>query len=247
MKVKLRKLKAQRSYTFKCSLDPLEIPPISAKWDNSETLYPMVNEATFKAYCSFKHQGSKGQQEKAFRMIQSRKIVSIKTITEHNISYVKAMIKKSYGTQIRPAVILFQDSMLQKAHCSCPVGLSGLCCHVLALLLFLKHYYDTKEKLLGLTCTEQLQKWHRRSKKGSIPMVPLNEIKPKSASMKMKDDKFSITAVDPEYSYFKRNVPSIISNLKKQLKQEIPVEKHVQKVLMNSKVGKVSSVGLLLS
>ena len=101
----------------------------------------------------------------AFRMLQSRKIVSIKTITEHNISYVKAMIKKSYGTQIRPAVILFQDSMPQKAHCSCPVGLSGLCCHVLALLLFLKHYYDTKEKLLGLTCTEQLQKWHRRSKK----------------------------------------------------------------------------------
>ena len=234
MKVKLRKfclypklyerlkLKAQRSYTFKCSFDPLEIPPITAKCDNSETLYPMVNEATFKAYCSFKHQGLPlGQQEKAFRMLQSRKIVSIKTITEHNISYVKAMIKKSYGTQIRPAVILFQDSMPQKAHCSCPVGLSGLCCHVLALLLFLKHYYDrdTKEKLLGLTCTEQLQKWHRRSKKGSIPMVPLNEIKPKSASMKMKDDKFSITAADPGYSYFKRNVPSIISNLKKQLKQ----------------------------
>ena len=42
-------------------------------------------------------------------------------------------------------------------------------------------------------------------------------------------------------------IPSIISNLKKKLKQETPVEKHVQKVLMNSKVGKISSVGLLLS
>ena len=77
------------------------------------------------------------------------------------------MIKKSYGTQIRPAVVLFPDSIPQTVHCSCPVGLSGLCCHVLAVLLYLKHYSDTKEKLLELTCTHQLQKWHR-----SIPMVP---------------------------------------------------------------------------
>ena len=134
------------------------------------------------------------------------------------------MIKKSYGTQIRPAVVLFHDSIPQTAHCSCPVGLSGLCCHILAVLLYLKHYSDTKEKLLELTCTQQLQKWHCRSKKGSIPMVPLNEIKPKSASLKMKDSKFSISSADPGDSYFKRNVLSIISNLKKQLQQEKPVE-----------------------
>ena len=75
--------------------------------------------------------------------------------------------------------------MPHKATCSRPVGLSTAC-HILALLLYLKHYYDTKEKILELTCTQQLRKWHHRSKKGSIPMVSLNEIKPKSASMRKK-------------------------------------------------------------
>ena len=43
-------------------------------------------------------------------------------------------------------------------------------------------------------------------------MVPLKEIKPKSATMKTKSNKFNISAVDPGDSYFKRNVPLIIEN-----------------------------------
>ena len=82
------------------------------------------------------------------------------------------MIKKSYGHVSRPAAILFHGHQPKFANCLCPVGTSGLCCHVLALLLFLKHYTETKEKILELTSTEQLQKWHRRIKKGSIPMIP---------------------------------------------------------------------------
>ena len=171
MKMKIRKFclypklyhrlkrKAQRSYQFECSLDPLEVPDITAKWSIDESFYPYVNEKIFTKYCSMKHQGNQGQQEKAFRMLHSRKIVSVKTLDlDEKMKYVKAMIKKSYGTEIRPAVILFKESMPYKAHCSCPVGLSGLCCHVLSLLLFLKHYKENKEKLLQLTCTEQLQK-----------------------------------------------------------------------------------------
>ena len=37
---------------------------------------------------------------------------------------------------------------------SCPVGLSGLCCHILGLLLCLKDYTNISEKILELTCTE---------------------------------------------------------------------------------------------
>jgi len=77
--------------------------------------------------------------------------------------------------------VMFENVILTKAHCSCPVGLSGICYHVLALLLFLKHYHETGEKIQALTCTEQLQKWHRSSHKSSIPMVPLRELKVKSA------------------------------------------------------------------
>ena len=69
------------------------VPQISVKWNSSESLYPMVNEAIFKTYCSFKHQGNHGQQEKAFRMLQSRKIVSVKSLQENNELFVKAMIK----------------------------------------------------------------------------------------------------------------------------------------------------------
>ena len=125
-------------------------------------------------------------------------------------------------------VILFEESLPLKAHRRCRVGLSGLCCHVLALLLFLKHFHDTAEQLLELTCTRQLQRWHRRSKKCSIPMVPLKEIKPKSATMKTKSNTFNISAADPGDSYFKRNVPLIIDNLKKKLKQEKSIKQHIQ-------------------
>ena len=91
-------------------------------------------------------------------MFTSRKIVNVKTLVSEQAVYVKAMIKKSCGSLQRPTVIMFQNGIATKAHCSCPVGLSGICCHVLALLLFLKHYHETGEKIQALTCTEQLQK-----------------------------------------------------------------------------------------
>ena len=124
-----------------------------------------------------------------------------------------------------------------KATYSCPAGLSGVCCHILALLLYLKHYTDTKEKILELTCTQHLQKWHRRSKKGTIPVVSLKEIKPKSASMRKKRNKIKISPADPNSSsFFKRHVPNIIASLKEKLKQEKSVEVYVHSVLINSTV-----------
>ena len=102
---------------------------------------------------------------------------------------------------------------------SCSVGLAGLCCHILALSLFLNHYTDTNEKILELTCTEQLQKWRRRSEKGYIPMVPLKQLKPKSAGMKIKQNKVDNSPADPQNLYFKRDVLNIILNLKEKLKK----------------------------
>ena len=131
------KLKAQREYKFECSLDPNEVPSISAKWCLDEKFYPAVNEDIL-TYCSFKHPRNKGQQEKALRMLQSRKIVSVKTLRDNSGIYIRGMIKK----------ILWYNSQTSccKATCRCPVGLSEVCCHILALLLFLKQYTDTKEK-----------------------------------------------------------------------------------------------------
>ena len=111
-----------------------------------EIFYPYVDKIFHKC-CSFKHQGNEEQQEKGIRMLQSRKIVTAETIHEQSGIYDRAMIKKSYGTTIRSAVVLFQNSLPQKATYSCPVGLSGLYCHILALLLFLKNSYrnDTED------------------------------------------------------------------------------------------------------
>ena len=63
------------------------------------------------------------------------------------------MIKKSYGRQARPVVIVLTGFIPQKGHCDCPVGSSGLCCHILALPLFLKYFSENNEKILELTVT----------------------------------------------------------------------------------------------
>ena len=59
-------------------------------------------------------------------------------------------------------------------------------------------------------------------------MVLLNEIKPKSASMRKKENKIKISPANPNSSsFFKRNVPSIIANLKEKFKQEKPIKSHI--------------------
>ena len=45
-------------------------------------------------------------------------------------------------------------------------------------------------------------------------------------------------------SFFKKNVPSVIVNLKEKLKQKKLIEAHTHYVLMNSSVGRSSFVGL---
>ena len=46
------------------------------------------------------------------------------------------MLKKYYGTTVRPAVIYFPGNVPYKATCRCPVGLSVMCYHIVALLLY---------------------------------------------------------------------------------------------------------------
>ena len=196
----------------------------------------------------YKREGNKGQLEKAYQMLQSRKISTIKTLLDEESGdfFVKAMVRKSYGHMARPAVILFRKGFPIKAHCNCPVGPSGICCHVLAVLLFLKHFHETGEKLVQLTCTQQLQKWHRRTNRGSIPMGPLKDIHVKSAKRRSKDS-LKVTAADPEKSKSKRDVSSIIANLNRKLDLLPPVTEHVYTVLSKSQVGQKSSVGQHLS
>ena len=71
---------------------------------------------------------------------------------------LKVQIKKLFGDQIRPATIFFQDSTTSK-HAVSPQFFSvGYVAMPLPYFFFLKHYVETKEKKLALSCTGQLQK-----------------------------------------------------------------------------------------
>ena len=173
--VHILKAMSEKAYVFPCSLDSAVIPPATAKWRATKDDLPKIDNKMFTQYVSMKREGSAGQQKALIQMFTSRKIVNVKTLVDEQVVYAKAMIKTSFGSMQRPTVIMFENGIPTKAHCSCPVGLSGICCHVLALLLLLNLYQETGEKIQALTCTEQLQKWYRSSHKSSIPMIPLRE------------------------------------------------------------------------
>ena len=79
------------------------------------------------------------------------------------------------------------------------------------------------------------------------PNSVIKRIKPKSASMRKKENKIKTSLADPNSnSFFKRNLPNIIANLKEKFKQKNSVEAHVHSVLVNSTVGRLLSVGLHL-
>ena len=73
---KLRK-KREKNFSFVTSLNPTEIPPITATWNTHENMYPAVNVSIFKEYATKKGKG--GEQQKAYFMLASRNIVSVKT------------------------------------------------------------------------------------------------------------------------------------------------------------------------
>ena len=232
-KLKRRK---NRSFEFDTSLKSHEIPSIKAAWTHEETLYPKVTKCIFQQYASKKTESSMGQQLKAYKMLSSRKIVSVKTCqTGNDESFVKAMIRESYGQHPRPAVIKFMNDVPLKDNCLCAIGVSGLCCHVLAILLYLKHHYITKEKILELSCTEQLQIWHRRAKKGSLPMLPLNQLKAKSAKPKKNVIDSDVIPADPIASTG-RSVLAMKDRVRQKIRLRKPFEQHCYEQLMASKI-----------
>ena len=76
-------------------------------------------------------------------------------------------------------------------------------------------------------------------------MMPLADIKATSANVhRTKNNEIKIRPADPQTtSFFKRDVSKIIGTLNEQLKKEKPIENHVFKVLMDSNIGQLSSVG----
>jgi len=53
---------------------------------------------------------------------------------------ILALYKPYTGSISRPATILFTNNTPVKVYCGYAVGKSGLCCHVIALLIELNYY-----------------------------------------------------------------------------------------------------------
>ena len=87
-------------------------------------------------------EGSAGQQKKALQMFTSRKIVTVKTLVNEQVVLREGYDKKVLRVHANVPQLLC-SKIPTEAHCSFPLGLSGICCYVLALLHFLKHYHET--------------------------------------------------------------------------------------------------------
>ena len=147
-----------------------------------------------KKYQALKRQRSLGQYQKAVRKLNSRKVKTVKVIKEGEHVFVIRHILKSF-TPItnngitRPAVFLFQNGAPMKGHYQCSVGLSGLCCHVICLLIFLEYYTSHGVKFNALTCTQKIQKWYRKgvTKQTELCHVPLSSFRNVWSSRKTLD------------------------------------------------------------
>ena len=222
-------------YSFKTSLNPLEIPAPSAKWKvlgrDQHINIPKVDDNTIREYKKNKYAGMKGQYRKAYRMFSSRRIVSVKVLGEESSSslYIKANILKSFtGSQSRPVTMLFSDSTPLKAYCICAVGKCGVCCHALALLLQLKYFTEHKKLHLHMTCTEKLQVWHRKrattGAKGAATQIKLKylrNLRGARADMKKvrKKRKVNTPNEGSDYSdWYRREVFDMEAKVKAKLK-----------------------------
>lgn len=199
-----------------------------------------------KNYQALKRQGSLGQYRKALRMFNSRKVKTVKVCKEGSSIFVKAHIFKSFTPTnngvTRPAVVLFQDGTPIKGHCECAVGLSGLCCHVVCLLIYLQHYTSHGVKFLALTCTQKIQKWHRKgvTKQTELCHVPLSQLRNVRSSRKTLDSsrpkrKLNVSnaqALSDESleknDWSKRDIDGMVSRIRNGIQEtKVNIESHI--------------------
>ena len=117
-------------------------------------------------------------------------MVTMRVLVTQNCTWVRAWIKQSYGSQQRPAYVKFNKSGVAVGGiCSCTVGRSGLCSHVICILYQLIHVAQTGHLKLEIQCTSQPLQWHRRGKKSNHKQyVPVHKIQIKSAKTSIKKD-----------------------------------------------------------
>ena len=105
--------------------------------------------------------------------------------------------------------------------CTCAVGRSGLCAHVICILYQLILYTKTGNLKLEIACTTQPQQWHKKGKGNVRHYKPVNQVQVKSA----KASKEPTGNKTPPPPPVKRNIKEKVEEMATQLSQ-VEVEKH---------------------
>lgn len=104
--------------------------------------------------------------------------------------FVKALVLKSFGQEVtHPATILFDNNVPTEGHYTCAIGKCGICCHIIALLMYLNNLNEHKVKLLTLTGTQKMQTWHKKGnlsprKTTSRSRIPLKNFRNMRSSLR---------------------------------------------------------------
>ncbi|XP_020896756.1 uncharacterized protein LOC110235620 [Exaiptasia diaphana] len=136
------KARKQTSNIFGRELDGSKIPLPQEPWKIGP--FPTFTAKQLDQYAQSKLPGRKSMLEKGERFFNSRKIVTMRVLRKNDETWVRAWVKQSYGEVQRPAFVKFNKiGCAVGGSCTCTVGVSGLCAHVISVLYQLIHHTQT--------------------------------------------------------------------------------------------------------
>ena len=145
-----------------------------------EILFPSFTNEQLSSYVRPKLPGSSSRLKRGLIFFNSHKIVTLRSYqphTEVDVLWVGAYVQRSFGNTERPAYVKFVRGQAIGGHCSCKIGKSGLCGHIIAILYNLKRKTETGHFKLFLSVASQLQTWHKKGKRRDLHMDPINKYK----------------------------------------------------------------------
>ncbi|XP_047039840.1 uncharacterized protein LOC124644478 [Helicoverpa zea] len=126
---------------------------------NSHTKLPPLNKTQIRHYLSY----TSKKMDKVAQLYESRHLVTARSHTSSNETYIKGICRKSMKKLHYSVDIKFDEyGNIMEAHCECPAGSgsNASCKHVAVLLFGIEHMVHAKQILLFETCTQKLQQFH---------------------------------------------------------------------------------------
>ncbi|XP_077991058.1 uncharacterized protein LOC144445394 [Glandiceps talaboti] len=171
-----------------------------------------------------KAKGTDKQFGKGYRLYCAGHLQTVKyhpMSDESYFIYIKATILPSMRTSPYDTYISIRKSnhMIQSAYCTCITGLSGICCHVAALLYGLTEFSKTNQsRYQSISCPSRPQQWNIPSRKSKLPNVPIHKAVFKKHQADKKTRKISKhTHTDPRKAYLRGNNAERVHKLRYKL------------------------------